>query len=303
MDVTMGADTKTQVDSGREASEGSDGGVVIPSCKNPTTTATQCATCLEGSCAATASTAVSACATFYSCYAACDCSDATCIQTCVSAAPTSCTSTIGPLETCQSSMCAAACTPPDAGSTGDAGSSGGCKNPTPATTACGSCTESHCASALSTSETTCTSFYTCFATCNCTDTSCIEGCAAADTQNGCSTALTSLNTCQTTSCASACAPSTGDGGTAGQVPDCANPSSAQQTAYATCSACDHTSCPSQVSTAVSACNSYYTCFAGCACGDTFCELACPGNTAGSACNTAIVALTECQNTNCLASCP
>jgi hypothetical protein len=180
-------------------------------------------------------------------------------------------------------------------------------NPTPTQTACGQCEETNCASVVSTEKSACAgAFDTCFAKCSCTDTSCIDKCAEAASSN-CQSALEALANCQTgTACKATCstvtdAGSTKDGGsTGGVIPDCADPTPAEQTLYTKCSACDNSKCSSEVASAVSSCSTYYACFATCDCDDTICqEFEC---VPGAACDTAIGTLTTCQDDNCAADC-
>jgi hypothetical protein len=271
-------------------------------CKAPTTAFTMCASCDETSCTADLSAAVSACPAFYACFAECDCTDTSCADACAVGNSSTCTSALTTLGGCQSAMCATECAAPasDAGPHPD-GAAQGCKNPTPTFTGCASCDETSCAADLSAAQSACPAFYSCFASCNCTDMSCADTCAAGDS-TACTSALTTLDDCQTSMCAYACSTtSTDGGGSAPMVPDCADPTTEEASIYAACSSCDATSCQSDVTTAVSACGAYYTCFAACDCDNVACEDACEADL-NTACDTAIGALTTCQDTSCATPC-
>jgi len=282
----------------------SDSGGGASSCLHATATQTACGECAAGACKSSLSASETACPGFYACFAKCDCSDATCIGNCYTAAPATCQSSLGTFTSCQSSMCASACTPGDGGAVTDSGAHGdasadSCKNPTATELACGACDETMCKSDVTAAQAACASFYTCFAGCDCSSTSCIDGCAVA-APSSCQTALETLNSCQSSKCSSACSGSGKDaGGTSGTIPDCANPTSTEASTYTACSACDTASCASDVAAAVSACTAYYACFGAtdCASALTVCAA---DITAG--CQTAVDALAVCQNTNCLLPC-
>jgi len=294
-----------------------DGAVSIPSCLSPTAAETACAACDEKSCASTVAAAVSTCASFYTCYEKCSCSDATCIGACESAAASdsTCVSAAEALQSCQKASCATACATPDAGSasggdaatfTGDAGVViPSCKNPTTTDTACASCVEHDCTSAAKTAVTACSAFYTCFAGCDCSGTSCIGNCeSAAASNSACVTAAEALQSCQTSKCTSSCTAKDGgaaakDGGGAATIPNCTGGASTEVTTYKACLACDQASCGSQVTAAVAACTAYYACWGTTSCATA--ATACAADTT-TACTTAVTSLTTCQNASCWIQC-
>jgi len=194
----------------------SDSGGGASSCLHATATQTACGECAAGACKSSLSASETACPGFYACFAKCDCSDATCIGNCYTAAPATCQSSLGTFTSCQSSMCASACTPGDGGAVTDSGAHGdasadSCKNPTATELACGACDETMCKSDVTAAQAACASFYTCFAGCDCSSTSCIDGCAVA-APSSCQTALETLNSCQSSKCSSACSGSGKDAG-------------------------------------------------------------------------------------------
>jgi hypothetical protein len=308
-DASKGGDS-SMTTPGTDATSPSDAGAT---CKNPTAPQETCASCEQSQCLSTVTTEVSACSgSFATCFEMCDCSNTSCITTCAETeASSACQSALGALASCQTGICKTACTADagtgtDAGPPTDAGAT--CKNPTETQDNCAACEESSCASVVSTEQSACSGFFTtCFDACDCTDTSCITACAEnASTPSACQNALGALANCQTGMCKSACSADAGtttkDGGSiSGQIPDCANPTSAEQMLYTACSACDHTSCSTYVTTAVSDCTAFYACYAQCDCSDTACQTTCESQIT-VACDTAIGTLTDCQDTFCAASC-
>jgi hypothetical protein len=297
--------------SGATGVSGMDAGGLLPVCKNPTGLVIACNDCVESMCVPDVAPVLSACASFYTCYEACDCSDSACIMACQKAAPAGCDTPATNLIDCQMMMCAKACSPPDAGSdasgsdatTGsDAGAT--CKNPTATQLACGRCEEMSCASTVASEKSMCGSFNACFEQCACSSTSCLETCYEA-AGSACQTVLGQLDSCQTGTCMAACSGTATDGGTTTDggmstsgIPDCKNPTSGEAALYASCSACDDQNCAMYVTAAVSACSAYYACF-----GSTDCSSAadCDGDIT-SDCQVAIDDLAGCQGFVCAADC-
>lgn len=83
------------------------------------------------------------------------------------------------------------------------------------------------------------------------------------------------------------------------IPNCANATSAEQTAYASCSACDNASCGQYVAAAVVACSAYYACFAETSCATAVMSCAVDSN---ANCDTAATELATCQGTFCALDC-
>jgi len=320
-EASTGSDAHTSMDAtvdgtkpATEASTPTVDAAMLPSCTSPTTADTTCFKCLDTSCSATAGAAITACASFYTCYEKCACSDGACVSACQTAAASdmTCVSAAEALQSCQKTSCAMPCATPDAGSTqpkdaapvGDAGAT--CLNPSATYKSCAACDESKCGSDVTAAQTACagTTFPTCTAKCQCSDTSCVEACATASTvPTACVTALTNTYNCQSSSCTAACTASANDagtqkdGGNTSGIPDCKSPTSAQQTAYASCLACDNQNCASYVSAAVSGCSTYYACIAS-----TDCTTALTSCTPSTACDTAASPLVDCQAFFCSSAC-
>lgn len=274
-------------------------------CLHPSNAYKACASCDEMMCASEITASKPICGSFYTCVGMCDCSDTSCVDACAMAASGSCQTDLENFVKCQNAMCTAACAtdagaPPDAAPSGDAGQS--CKNPTQVQKDCAACDKTKCATEVSSANGACSTFYACFDNCACSDTTCIDNCAAA-APGSCLTALKALNTCQMSMCSATCSGSDGgtpkDAGTAGQIPDCMNPTPAEATTYAACSACDDMACASEVTSAVSACPIYNMCIASHDCSTA--ATACAGDLTG-ACYTAATALNNCQTANCLVAC-
>jgi len=278
----------------------------IPTCKGGTPAELACVSCDETSCGPTVTAAVAACGDFYTCFAACECADATCVNACVTKVTTPCDEALTALASCQKSTCTAKCATPDAASPADTGpvtdaSAHSCTGATQTQKNCAACDESSCAADLAAAESACASFYACLPTCACSDTTCIDGCASGPS-SACTTAATTLNSCQTSMCANKCSGAATDGGSAPPtIPDCAGATTAESTLYAACSACDATSCQSEVTAATKDCSAYYSCYAACACGDFLCDEACNGHL-NATCDADIEALATCQGTSCNAPC-
>jgi hypothetical protein len=236
-DAKSRSDAKATVDAARDSkspvadtSVPVDSGVVIPTCTNPTANQVACTTCVEQSCVSTVSTALTACAAFYSCFQKCDCSDTACVDTCLSKAPASCTTALGAVAACEKSSCASACEAPatDAGHAKDASADackdgGACKAPpgdggsaawipncaSPSAsqsstyTACSTCDQAHCESDVASALTSCTAYYACYKACACSDLICLAGCSA-DSTAACAVAGATLSGCQTLNCALEC---------------------------------------------------------------------------------------------------
>ncbi len=303
MDATRDVGTAPK-DAGHDAA-------TIPICTSPTAGETACNTCVESSCPTETAAALAACATFYTCYAACACSDMSCITTCEGNAPSACDTPATNLISCQMSMCATACAPPDAGTTvPDSGPphDGGatlplCKEPTTAETTCNDCLESSCKSQATAALGACGPFYSCYAACDCSDTSCITTCEG-KAPSGCDTPAENLITCQKSDCATACGGADGgttDGGTTSGIPDCKDPTSAEATTYASCSACDNTHCATEVSAAVAACTMYYACFAATDCTEAI-DTCYATYLEEDGCSTAAGDLGDCQEFSCSTEC-
>jgi hypothetical protein len=92
---------------------------------------------------------------------------------------------------------------------------------------------------------------------------------------------------------------TDSGTTTAGIPNCAEATSEEQTAYESCSACDNASCSQYVAAAVVACAAYYTCFAETSCATAVMACAVDSN---PNCDTAATELATCQGTFCTLDC-
>jgi hypothetical protein len=117
--------------------------------------------------------------------------------------------------------------------------------------------------------------------------------------------------CQDKTCTSVCNGSAPDGGStttkdgggsSKTIPDCKNPTAAEQSTYTMCSACDTTSCESSVTAALNACPAFYLCFAAADCSDAAGLEDCQMNDEPVSCQTAIDTLATCQGTFCSFPC-
>ena len=192
-----------------------DSGAAGSSCKNPTPTQTACGECEASMCASAVSGEKSACATFNTCFDACDCSATSCIDACAEAAPTACQTALESLETCETTTCKSACSG-DAGaaSTKDSGSSGGstipdCESPTSTEqtdyTKCLTCDTTYCAADVTAAVGACTTYYACVASTACSATAAQEACYTTNVTGTCLTAIDTLGACQDTFCLLDCA--------------------------------------------------------------------------------------------------
>ena len=278
----------------------------IPTCKGGTPTELACVKCDEMGCAPSVASAVAACSDFYSCFQACECTDATCVNACETKITAPCDNALTALASCQKGTCTAACAAPDAGQPADAAkvtdaSAKSCTGATQTQKNCAACDEASCAADLSAAESACASFYQCLPTCACSDTACINNCETGASA-ACGSAATALSSCQTSMCSAACSGAGTDGGSSvPTVPNCAGATAAESMIYTACSACDATNCQSEVTAATKDCSAYYSCYAACACGDFLCDDACGGDLTGT-CDADIDALATCQGTYCATPC-
>ena len=84
-------------------------GGVIPLCIGAPDAITACLTCVDTTCGSAFRAAVSACRSFLNCYAACNCSDGKCIESCGGAATSDCVSAAIVAGKCAKKSCQDAC--------------------------------------------------------------------------------------------------------------------------------------------------------------------------------------------------
>ncbi len=94
-----------------------------PTCVDPTSALLDCAGCASSACAEYVSAVTADCAGFLACFAKCNCSDASCEDTCVAADTSSsaCASSLNAFVSCQTGNCASDCTTTGTSDGGDAG--------------------------------------------------------------------------------------------------------------------------------------------------------------------------------------
>jgi hypothetical protein len=113
----------------------------------------------------------------------------------------------------------------NSGTNGGGGTGGGATPPTcqgatgstgAGSSACNSCLESSCSPDLSSEQTNCGAYVTCYEGCQCSDTACLTGCLA-KIDSTCQSADGILTACLLQYCSSECASTTGatDAGGAG----------------------------------------------------------------------------------------
>jgi hypothetical protein len=94
-------------------SSSSGGSSSIPSCLGPPATGADspvCSTCVQNQCASLLHPWESDCSAYLSCYAACQCSDLTCKQDCLSKKDSACNTSEAPITMCVHQQCSSDCT-------------------------------------------------------------------------------------------------------------------------------------------------------------------------------------------------